>query len=68
KGEFFRASDGTALQQIFDRIDQLEKSEIMENRYRETTDYYRAYLFWAILFFLVWLLLKSSFLNNFLLD
>lgn len=67
-GEFFRASDGNALQNIFDQIDSLEKTEIIENRYKETTDYYRVYLFWGILFFLVWLMLKSSFLNNFLLD
>ncbi|MFC3415511.1 vWA domain-containing protein [Algoriphagus hitonicola] len=67
-GEFFRASDGNALQNIFDQIDTLEKTEIIENRYKETTDYYRVYLFWGILFFLIWLMLKSSFLNNFLLD
>jgi Ca-activated chloride channel family protein len=67
-GEFYRASDGTTLQQIFDRIDTLEKAEIQENRYKETADYYRIYLFWAMLFFLIWLALKSSFFNNFLLD
>ncbi len=67
-GQFFRASDGTTLQQIFDQINTLEKAEILENRYKETADYYRIYLFWAMLFFLVWLGLKSSFLNNFLLD
>ncbi|MBS4071735.1 vWA domain-containing protein [Algoriphagus aquatilis] len=67
-GQFFRASDGSALQQIFDQINTLEKAEILENRYKETQDYYRIYLFWAMLFFLVWLGLKSSFLNNFLLD
>ncbi|MBC6368965.1 VWA domain-containing protein [Algoriphagus sp. AK58] len=67
-GQFFRASDGNALQQIFDQIDTLEKAEILENRYKETADYYRIYLFWAMLFFLVWLALKSTFLNNFLLD
>lgn len=67
-GEFYRASDDNSLKQIFERIDTLEKAEILENRYKETTDYYRIYLFWAILFFLVWLSLKSSFLNNFLLD
>jgi Ca-activated chloride channel family protein len=67
-GQFFRASDGNALQQIFEQIDTLEKAEILENRYKETADYYRIYLFWAMLFFLVWLGLKSSFLNNFLLD
>jgi Ca-activated chloride channel family protein len=67
-GEFYRAANGNTLQQIFDRIDTLEKAEIQENRYKETSDYYRIYLFWAMLFFFVWLGLKSSFFNNFLLD
>ncbi len=67
-GEFFRAADGGTLNSIFERIDSLEKAEILENRYKETSDYYRIYLFWAIMLFFFWLLLKSSFLNNFLLD
>jgi Ca-activated chloride channel family protein len=67
-GKFFRASDGNTLEQIFEQINTLEKAEILENRYKETADYYRIYLFWAILFFLIWLGLKSTFLNNFLLD
>lgn len=67
-GEFFRAADGGTLNSIFDRIDTLEKAEILENRYKETSDYYRVYLFWGMCLFFVWLLLKSSFLNNFLLD
>jgi Ca-activated chloride channel family protein len=67
-GQFFRAADGGTLQSIFDQIDQLEKTEILENRYKETADYYRVYLFWAMLFFFLWMMSKSSFLNNFLLD
>jgi Ca-activated chloride channel family protein len=67
-GEFYRASDGSALEQIFQRINTLEKAEILENRYKETADYYRIYLFWAMIFFLIWLGLKSTFFNNFLLD
>lgn len=67
-GEFFRASDGGTLNSIFERIDTLEKAEVIENRYKETSDYYRVYLFWGMLLFFIWLLLKSSFLNNFLLD
>lgn len=67
-GEFFRAADGGTLNSIFERIDSLEKAEILENRYKETSDYYRIYLFWAMMLFFFWLLLKSSFLNNFLLD
>ncbi|MDR7132698.1 Ca-activated chloride channel family protein [Algoriphagus sp. 4150] len=67
-GEFFRAADGGTLTSIFDRIDTLEKTEIIENRYKETADYYRIYMFWGLMLFFVWLGLKSSFLNNFLLD
>lgn len=67
-GQFFRASDGGTLQTIFDEINTLEKTEILENRYKETADYYRVYLFWAIVFFFLWMMAKSSFLNNFLLD
>lgn len=67
-GQFFRASDGGALQTIFDEINTLEKTEILENRYKETADYYRVYLFWAMAFFFLWMMAKSSFLNNFLLD
>ncbi|PRY85301.1 vWA domain-containing protein [Mongoliibacter ruber] len=67
-GRFFRASDGNALEQIFDQIDAMEKAEILENRYKETVDYYRAYMFWGLVFFFVWLGLKSTFFNNFLLD
>lgn len=67
-GEFFRAADGGTLASIFDRIDTLEKTEVIENRYKETADYYRIYMFWGLILFFVWLGLKSSFLNNFLLD
>lgn len=67
-GQFFRAADGGTLQSIFDQIDSLEKTEIIENRFKETADYYRVYLFWAMVFFFLWMISKSSFLNNFLLD
>lgn len=67
-GQFFRASDGKVLTSIFKQIDTLEKTEILENRYKETADFYRIYLFWGTLFFMVWMALKSTFLNNFLLD
>jgi Ca-activated chloride channel family protein len=67
-GQFFRASDGKTLNSIFKQIDTLEKTEILENRYKETADFYRVYLFWGMLFFMIWMALKSTFLNNFLLD
>ena len=67
-GEFFRATDNQALVQVFKKIDQYEKAEIKETRFKDTSDYYFIYLRWAILLFLIWLMLKSSFMANVLQD
>jgi len=67
-GEFFRATDNQALQQVFAKIDQYEKAEIKETRFKDTSDYYFIYLQWAIALFLLWLLTKSTFLSNVLQD
>jgi len=67
-GEFFRVTDNEALKNVFKRIDQYEKAEIKESRFKDTSDFYFIYLKWAIAFFLLWLLLKSSFLSNVLQD
>lgn len=67
-GEFFRVTDILALQQVFKKIDQYEKAEIKETRFKDTTDFYFIYLRWTIALFLLWLLLKSTFLSNVLQD
>jgi len=67
-GQFYRVSDNKALQQVFQLIDEYEKAEIKENRYRDTTDFYQIYLKWALVFFLLWMLLKSTFMSNVLMD
>jgi Ca-activated chloride channel family protein len=67
-GEFFRATDNEALKNVFSRIDQYEKAAIQETRFKDTSDYYFIYLQWAAIFFVVWLLLKSSFVSNALQD
>ncbi len=67
-GEFFRVTDNRALQQVFQKIDQYEKAEIKETRFKDTTDFYYVYLRWAIALFLLWLLLKSTFISNVLQD
>lgn len=67
-GEFFRATDKKALEQVFHRIDQYEKAEIKETRFKDTADYYYNYLYWAILLFLLWLFTKSTFISNVLQD
>lgn len=63
-GKYYRASDNEGLKEIFSTIDKLEKSEYKEKRYKNTSDFYQVYLQWAILFFLIWLLLKSTFITN----
>lgn len=67
-GEFFRATDNRALSQVFARIDQFEKAEIKETRFKDTSDYYFIYVQWAIALFLCWLFLKSTFVSNILQD
>lgn len=67
-GEFFRVTDNRALEQVFDRIDQYEKAEIRETRFKDTADYYYTYLTWAIVLLMVWLFTKSTFINNVLQD
>lgn len=68
KGEFFRAENPNVLKNIFDKISTYEKSEILEVKYVQAKDFYRIYLIWALLFWLVWLALKTTFMNNSLED
>ncbi|HNP19920.1 MAG TPA: VWA domain-containing protein [Fulvivirga sp.] len=67
-GKFFRASNNEALSEVFQLIDKYEKAEIKETRYKDTTDFYRNYLMWALVLFLIWMLLKSTFISNVLQD
>lgn len=67
-GEFFRVEDNEALKTVFQRIDQYEKAEIKETRFKDTSDFYYIYLRWAVVLFLMWLALKSSFMSNVLQD
>lgn len=68
KGNFYRVADRSALEQVFSQIDRLEKAEIKESRYKDTTDFYLVYLKWAVVFFLLWLMLKSTFISGALID
>jgi Ca-activated chloride channel homolog len=68
QGQFFRATSAQTLAKIFQRIDQLEKSEVRIRRYRQTQDYYWVYLNWALVFLIVWLATKSTFMTNALED
>ena len=67
-GEFFRATDKQALLQVFRKIDQYEKAEIKETRFKDISDFYFIYVRWAIVLLLLWLMLKSTFVSNILQD
>ncbi|UZR95355.1 vWA domain-containing protein [Chondrinema litorale] len=67
-GRYFRATNNQALDEIFGVIDQYEKAEIKETRFQDTKDYYFIYLFYGILFFLLWLATKNTFMVNALED
>lgn len=67
-GEFFRVTDNETLLRVFKKIDEYEKAEINETRFKDTTDYYFIYLKWALILFLFWILLKNTFMSNVLQD
>ena len=48
-GKYFRANDREALEEIFDTIDELEKSEIKVKHYTRYEDLYRAFALLALL-------------------
>lgn len=68
EGEFFRVSDNQAMEEVFSRIDQYEKVEIQETRFKDTVDYYTVYLTWGLIFFISWMGSKATFMNNILQD
>lgn len=68
EGQYYRASDNAALEQVFDRIDSYEKAEIKETRFKNTFDYYIVYLKWALVIFTCWMILKLTPIANILED
>ncbi|MDQ3394743.1 MAG: VWA domain-containing protein [Bacteroidota bacterium] len=68
EGQFFRVSDNQAMEEVFKRIDQYEKVEIKETRFKDTADYYGVYLTWGIIFFIGWMGTKATFMSNVLED
>ena len=56
-GQYFRATNKTSLQQIFNQIDKMEKSKIDVTQYAQTKDEYQGWLILAALAFLLEILL-----------
>lgn len=67
-GKYFRATDNNALRSVFTQINTLEKVKFRSVIFREVKDYYRVYLYWAVLLLLMALATKSTFMSNILED
>ncbi|TAE11649.1 MAG: VWA domain-containing protein [Bacteroidetes bacterium] len=67
-GKYFRTPDRKALEEVFERINQYEKSEIKENKQVTRQDFYRIYLNWGLLFLVMGMFLRSTFIANILED
>ncbi|TDB63350.1 vWA domain-containing protein [Arundinibacter roseus] len=67
-GKYFKATDNTMLGTVFTQINALEKVRFRNVVYRDVKDYYRVYLYWAMLLLLIALATKSTFMSNILED
>lgn len=67
-GRFFRATNTQALKEIFEEIDNMEKTEVLELEYKNTVDYYYIYLYWAMVCLGLFFFFKLPFFSNALTD
>ncbi|MGI9527066.1 MAG: vWA domain-containing protein [Weeksellaceae bacterium] len=58
-GLYFRATDNQKLQEIYNEINQLEKSEINEIKYYTYEEYFRTFLLYGLLFLVIQVLLRT---------
>jgi Ca-activated chloride channel family protein len=63
-GLYFRATNTVALKEIYQEIDQLEKTKMNVQEYSKKYEEYRIFAFWAFFIFLLELLLRYTILRN----
>ena len=61
-GEYFRAINNKALEQVYQKIDQLEKSKIEVNEYAKREEKYRGWLLAAFILLLLEFVLRRTYL------
>lgn len=59
-GQYFRATNNKALEEIYNKIDKLEKSKVEITSYRNAAELYSYLMFPAIIIFLIELLLSKT--------
>nr|WP_299386596.1 VWA domain-containing protein [Allomuricauda sp.] len=65
-GEYFRATDNEKLEEIYDEINKLEKTEIEEFKYYKYDEKYRPLIFIAGIFLLLEWALRNSIFKSFI--
>lgn len=63
-GKYFRATNNNVLRQIFDEIDQLEKTEMDTRRFTATEDYYLPWAIAALAMFVLIAMLRYTLLRS----
>ncbi len=63
-GHFWRATEGTQLKDVFKEIDELEKTKISTDKFTRYSELYQPYLRWAMIFYLISILLSRTLLRR----
>lgn len=63
-GQYFRATNNQKLKEIYEQIDQLEKTIIDVKQYARKYEEYRIFGIWALLFIMIEVLIKNLFLRS----
>lgn len=63
-GQYFRATDRNSLQAIYDRINELETSEIETNEFTRYDELYGRFVLWALVLLVLEFLLKALWLRR----
>lgn len=59
-GQYFRATDNESLREIYEQINQLEKTDINTVRYYNYTEYFSKILTWALILLIIELILQKT--------
>lgn len=63
-GKFFRARDSRSLQQVFDEIDQLERSKINVDNFKRTDDIFMPWIAAALILYTLQLIMRHTLLRR----
>jgi Ca-activated chloride channel family protein len=66
KGKYFRATDNTKLEAIYEEIDGLEKSKIIENRLMLFDEQFRSWLLIGLFFLVLEMVLSRTLFKSFI--